>query len=498
MNRGMKLLAVTALTMAAGAMTSGLLANCVNEGPYEVRQCSKGTWFGPKPATAGAHILQWWGIGFGNGNIVSSTAETIGNGFLALPLPGVFIGVDNGSLDAVGLDLVDAETAGIGAPANTLCFSASANWGSPGLDSCIDINRNENAGNGTAAASDNILNKYWDSTFDPTGYYPAYFNHQLDPPMGVLLTEATGKFFAAAFFASTPRPVPQQTDPSLGQYSMGELKNGDTGPFGPNIVPWQNVPQPSVAATLSNPADPLSPRNLQFNWTLPRFIHDSSVRPCFLTDGTTPCGSVIGGGVGVLDQGALIHFEVETSPIDAAGACGTTWTTAAGSRVDPPATSVAVNGVAPDTCVRLKTSFGKTPSATLSTTATTTARDANRLLVQRGAIGDVGFAVFSTPVKVGGTLVSQKATLILASKDKGSLHVAFTTDTELNVTGFDIVGIDGKGGKKVLGSVACTQCTTGLGASYDELLSGAKVGGSKQVQVVMQPSGAVSNTLDVK
>ena len=95
-------------------------------------------------------------------------------------------------------------------------------------------------------------------------------------------------------------------------------------------------------------------------------------------------------------------------------------------------------------------------------------------------------------------LVSQKATLTLASRERGSLHVAFATDTELNVTGFDIVGIDGKGGKKVLGSVACSQCTTGLSASYDELIPGAKVQGSKKVQVVMQPSGAVSNTLDLK
>jgi len=503
MNRGMKIAAIAALTMAASAMTQGLFANCVSEGPYEVRQCSKGAWFGPKPATAGAHIMQWWAIGFGNGTLASTAAETVGTGIGLTPLPGTFIGVDNGSLDAVGLDLVDAASAGIGAPPSTLCFSASANWGSPGLDSCIDINRNDVSGNGAAAASDNIVNKYWDSALapNPPGPYDyEYFNHQLDPPMGVLLTETTGQFFAVAFFASTPKLAPRQSDPDLGQYSMGEIRNGDTGPTGPNIIPWQQVPQPSVAAQLSDPLNPLSPRNLTFNWTLPRFVHDQSTRPCIQSDMLTPCTSLGNAtGVGVMDQGPLFHFEVETSPIDATGACGAVWTSVPGSRVEPPVTQAVVNGVPPDTCVRMKTSLGKTPQAAMRTAPLTVAtRTLNQTDAERGLFGDIGFTVASTPVKVGGTLVSQKATLNAAGRQKGALHVAFSTDTELNVTGFDVVGIDGRGGRKVLGSVACKQCTTGLGASYDELISGAKVGGAKKVQIVMQPSGAVSNTLDLK
>jgi len=498
MSRRFGVVAMLALGGVVGLANQAALANCVNEGPYEVRQCSKGAWFAPKPAGAGTVSAAWWGIGFGNGGQATGASQE-GSGFVGVPLPGVFIGVDNGTLNATQLDLVDASTAGIGAPAGTLCFSASANWGSPGIDSCIDINRTDSAGGGGNNVSDNTVNRYWDTA--PNSYGYEYFNHQLDPPMGVLLTEASGQYFAAAFFASIPKQAPRSENPDLGQYSLGDVSNGDAGPFGNNIVPWQAVPQPSYSTALSVPSDPHSPRIVTMSWSPVRFIHDNSTRPCLLTDGTTPCPSLAPVlGVGVNDQGALIHHVMESTALDGSGNCGSSWTAVAGSAVDYPATGTVGAGVAEQSCVRLKTSFGKTPVATYQAApADSITRDNNRLAAQTGKLGDLGYSVASTPRKIGGALVSQKATLKLAVREKGTnLHVAFDTDTELNITGFDVVGIDNKGGRKVIGTVSCKQCTSGLSASYDEVLSGAKLQGAKQVQIVIQPAGTQSNTLDVK
>lgn len=510
MRNALKVLAILALIAVSGVANQTLFANCQNEGPYEVRQCAKGTWFAPPAPDAGVVAATWWAVGFGN-RLTSGTPTVIspeGSGFTGTTGAGVFIGVDAGISDNAGLDLVDATSiTGIGAPAGSLCFSSRANWGAPGTDSCIDINRTDSAGGGTGLASDNYVNRYWD-VYAPYPYGVLYYNHQLDPPMGVLLTEGNSKYFAAAFFTTAPKVEPREYNLDPGQYWMDQLTNGDAGPVGPNVVPWQLIPQPTVGATIADPGNPTtSTRNLQFTWASPRFIHDNSSRPCFLTDGITPCSSVRGGGVGVTDQGPLIHFEVELVALDLAGVCGTAWTMVVGSRVDHPATAVGVTGIPPNSCVRLKTSFGRIPAVAFNpcpgcTLATqfTTARNANRLASQTGGLGDQGYFVASTPVKVGdgSALLSQKATLKFASREKGALHVAFDTDTEVNVTGFDVVGIDGKGGRKVLGSVSCTQCTSGLSASYDELIPGAKLQGSKKVQIVVQPSGTQSNTLDLK
>jgi hypothetical protein len=148
--------------------------------------------------------------------------------------------------------------------------------------------------------------------------------------------------------------------------------------------------------------------------------------------------------------------------------------------------------------VRLKTTIGKTPAAAFRTVASPSNLTATRLDAQRGRFGDLGYSAVCTPTKVGGPLVSQHASLTAVSRQKSDLRVVFSTDAELSVNSFDVVAIDSKGGRKVIGTVACKQCTTGLSASYDELLSGTKLQGAKKVQVVIQPSGVPSNTLDLK
>jgi len=514
MKNGLRILAILALIAASGLATEAVLANCQGEGPYEVRQCSKSTWFATPPGPIGPVATSWWAIGYGTKTGVSSATNVSpeGSGFINnAPLSagnGVFTGIDNGTLDTTGLDLVDATTiAGIGAPAGSLCFSSRSNWGSPGIDSCIDVNRTSADGSGTATnVSDQYVNKYWDASpgkYYYGGYYYYYMNHQLDPPMGVLLTEGTGTYFAAAFFATAAKAIPRDQNLDPGQYWMSEIVNGDTGPTGPNVVPWQPVPTGDISASLSDPQDPASPRNLAFDWTAtsPRFIHDNSTRPCYNPAAplpSTPCPSV-SVGVGVLDQGPLIHFEVEMVAMDLSSVCGTAWTTVANTKVDYPATSVTALGVPAQSCVRLKTTFGKTPSQSLVISPiSATNRLNNFKKAQKGQLGDEGYSIVSAATKVGGPLVSSHASLTAISKERNNLRVKFATDTELNVNSFDVVGLDGRGGSKVLGTVACRQCTTGLGASYDELISGVKLQGAKQIQVVIQPSGVKSNTLDLK
>jgi hypothetical protein len=182
----------------------------------------------------------------------------------------------------------------------------------------------------------------------------------------------------------------------------------------------------------------------------------------------------------------------------ATGLCGTTWTKVAGASVNHPTNTMNASGIAPQTCVRLATRFGRTQTTPFNPAATTVARDANRLAAQTGRLGDLGYQVESRATKVGGPTVSQKATLTVASKNKNMITVSWETTSELSVTGFDILGIDAKGGTKVVGSKTCTQCNSGLGASYTELIPSGTFQGSKKVQIRMQPSGDLSNTLDLK
>ena len=501
MKNNLKLMTVLGVVALASVAGQAVLANCVEPSGqvYEVRQCAKRTWFAALPGGATIASTQWWALGFGNTGAVQSGANTSSDGsaFVPTPLPGVFIGMDSGNLDAVGLDLVDAAPLGIGAPAGTKCFSSRANWGAPGVDSCIDANRNDTAGFGAASGSDSYLNIYWDTN---VGVGTRYFNHQLDPPMGVLLKDSTGTRFALAFFASQTRNQ-DPNDLTSGELDMGALVNGDPGPSGNNVVAWQSVPEPNTSSTLSNPADTNSPRNVTMTWTAARVITDNSTRPCFQSDGVTPCTSLGGAtGVGVNDQGPLVHYEMESAALNTGtNTCDTTWTVVPGTTVNHPATTTSASGIAPNTCLRLRTRFGRTPSASFNPAATTTARDANRLAAQTGTLGDLGYSVSSTARRIGGATVSQNAVLTVATRNKNTVTVTWNTTSELSVTGFDIVGIDAKGARKVVASsVACKACTTGLGASYTELVAGNKFEGSKKVAIVMQPSGVTSNSLDLK
>src|SRR5262249_13404317 len=163
-------------------------------------------------------------------------------------------------------------------------------------------------------------------------------------------------------------------------------------------------------------------------WTSPRFVQDNSARQCKTAANTAAC-STLGGatGVGVMDQGPLFHFQLESAPLDNATlACGTF--APVGGAVNFPQTSLPPITVPPKTCVQMRTIFGRTPSAVQDKTpcdATTcpALALANWNLSSRGQLGDIGYSVVSKVTKVGGPLVSQKALLTVATKNKNVVAI---------------------------------------------------------------------------
>jgi len=474
MKRGLKLLAVLVLMGGAAMTADGLYAACSGEGHlgYPIVQCGNRTWFAPPPAGSGTVSYSWWQIGFGNAT-VNSGAGTNGTGFANT----VFNGNDTGIItNSADLDVVDATQ--ISGPLGSTCFSSATNWIAGGIDGCADNARDGATGTPYAySRDDNALNKY----FNGYGVGNASTAYLVDNPMAFLLKESSGRFFALAFLANLTRNQ-DASDPSEGSFQFASLVNGDMNLLGqPTVVPWQPVPSPTVSADFSIPGDNTSPRILTMTWPAVRIVDDASVRPS--TDNSIFPDTANGGtnGVGVRDQGRLVRYVVQRADMDATGNCLGTWTTALATG----STTNATITVPQNTCVRLLSAFGRTPSG-LAASATT---------ARRGQLGDIGYEVTSTPVKVGGTLVSQKVSITSVKKAGGSLVVDFTSTTELNVSRFDVYGVDNRGKASLLGSTDCLSCTTGLGNGYSINVKG---GSAKSVYVVMEPSGEKSEVVAVK
>src|SRR5262249_14276921 len=149
------------------------------------------------------------------------------------------------------------------------------------------------------------------------------------------------------------------------------------------------------------------------------------------------------------DQGKIVHYAVETAPIlDAAGTCGTF---TAGASTDNTSTSV---NVPQNTCVRLLTTFGRVPQFT----GTPTAANA-----REGKMGDIGYLVRSATSRTGATPLGNQAVVDSATKKGTDVTVASHTGSELNTPPYPLHGIAANGKDSVLGTVACTACSSGLG-----------------------------------
>jgi len=492
MRTGVKILSALALVAVCG-LTTNALANCQSGSVWPISQCGDRAWFAVTPSDAGPVTGYFWQLGYGNrGRMATNpgTSAANGSGFQAPITTNGCIGNDSGALDTPAeLDLVDS--AFIGGPAGALCFGAGTNWINTGSDGCAD---NSKTGSGVTSGpnggsfDDNLLNPYWGPALGP-GY--RYDDYQLDLPMGVLLTEGTGTYFAAAFFATrarTGRPD-LEDDASEGDYTLGDLVNGDANPVTPgknNVIPWQLIPQPNIQATFQDPGNPsTSPRILNITWDPVRVIHDGSVRPSAAPASINRNSP----GVGVLDQvggnpASLIKIVIETAPAtDAVGNCGTF----AAALTVPSSQNSANLTVPPDTCVRATVQIGTTPLQALCDLAN----------ASRGSVGDLGIsAPPSRTTVVGGTLASNRITVTSARKNKNqTATIAFTTTSELNITSLQVYGRNQKGQELLLTTVTPKQGTTGLGDSYSITLTKGQLKGTRTIYVVSQPGNTRSNEI---
>ena len=518
-----------ACLLGAFTLSADAVANCQDEGPYPVLQCAtaRGTpaWFAPKPEGTGSVSATWWILGAGNRLIADpsigvSTNPVDGDGFIDFPLPGIFIGVDSGNLTAGyadglpdgGLDLVDAATwTGFPEAAGGLCFSATANWALPFVDGCSDQNRTYNALGGAVDASDDYIDPYFSSALGGPGYHTDYA--LVDAPMGVLLTESTQQYFASAFFSSTNRNHNPDDIFDKG-YDMGAIVTGLENPVDPagndNIVPWQPIPQPLVSPS---PVDPNGERTLAIYWSSIWIVRDNSNRPASWTFGADPNVSTLGKdrngaavrGVGVMQQPELVSYVVERKPILGVDCDANAPWLPAGEPIVPPITMPrgtplqASVTVPQDTCVRLTTRFGRVPSETFAATpADAATRSRNRSMAQAGNLGDIGYEVHSSYYKIGGQLSSDRPILKRAALERGELVVEFETLGEMALEEFEVVATDGRDRTRIVATVACAQCSSGIGSEYRVAVPGSGFRAVKSVHIVALPSGTSSNEMPIE
>lgn len=503
MRKGFKLTAVMAGLLLATAGTSGVFANCTAS-VMPVFQCGFVGFFAPPPAGAGTVSAIWWQLGYGNNNINNGVSNPGTEGTGIAPV-GTFSGNDSG----IGtIYLTDADSVlpqyADQIPDGALCSNFENSWAAVGIDGCSDNPR-------TTAAddNDNLLNPYFSQTYGPNAYYYTD-NFQIDYPMAFLARESTNRFFALAIVASKARVGDRATraqDISENFYDLATVNNGDPNPVDEfagrnNMIPWQPVPKPRVDSVTG--VSPGTPRQLALSWDNVRLVHDSSNRPCgAVTDSPiaprTTCP--VNGGVGVLDQaqqaGGLCRFQLQTAPVTSATPDPSTLTwTNAGGEIPCGGTGVVTANltVNPDTAVRVRTILGKKP------------RTVSTLLGQArlGATGDLGFeptdcnannCVNSPPLLiVGGGLVSEQAVETVAARNKNAITVNFRTTSELTVSSIDILGK----GDTVLKTVACKQCTTGIGDEYSVLLNSGDLKGSKELKVRLNGPDAVSSSFPIQ
>jgi hypothetical protein len=504
MRKGFKLTAVMAGLLVATAGTSGVFANCSNS-IIPVFQCGFVGYFAPPPAGAGTVSAIWWQLGYGNNNVNNGTTPNSTQEGTGIAPAGVFQGNDSG----IGtIYLTDADTVlpdfAAQIPDGSLCSNFENSWAGGGIDGCAD-----NVRTTASLDNDNILNPYF-GYYGPCPYagYPcdSFYttNYQVDYPMAFLVRESTNRFFSLAFVASKARVgdgVDKAADISENFYDLATVTNGDPNPAQAgrnNMIPWQPVPKPRVDSVTGT--TPGTPRQLALSWDNVRLVHDGSTRPT----GTRSAAPVVNGGVGVLNQatqaGGLCRFQLQTAPLTTNNPTPDpstlTWANA-GTEIACGGANPVVTAnltVNPDTAVRVRTILGKKPRTTSTLIGST----------RVGASGDLGFeptdckannCVNSPPLLiVGGGLVSEQAVETVAARNKNAVEVTFRTTSELTVSSIDILGK----GDTVLKTVACKQCTTGIGDQYSVLLNSGELKGSKELKVRLNGPGAVSSSFPIQ
>jgi hypothetical protein len=525
MREGLKsltFLAVAAIVLAVAAVPAW--AECQDSGRiYSVRQCGRTAWFETPPnhGTQGQIITgYWWQLGFGREGASHGVAAA-GTGWQAAGLTGDnrFVGNDSG---ANGFNALD-EATGIGlqsasylpgAPPGSTCFGPTATWSRPGLDGCCDNTRTGVAPlppPGTRA--DDILNPYWGRYYGPGVGAPYYTTaYQLDAPMGVILRESIGNNFALAFFATASRGG-DSTDVLEGSFDMGAIQNANgangqpcLGP-GCNKIPWQSPPEPILTDPVFEENPPGTRTGNTFfdiSWNDVEIYHDGSARPN--SDATAPVGT----GVGVLDQGQLVRYVIESAPIPGPGPdCGTTWTTFLGpfnSSSDPSLSNVLVPA---NTCLRLQTYIGKVQAAA---SPFTQANAANGLL---GDQGSSPLSVYGVNQPTGGVnndppaaatakvgdptgqtdFATTRIVLESARRTGEGITVKFrTVSTDAFALSLTVYGKRGRSQEVQLSTVEPTSLRDGS----EIVIRDQDARGIQSIFVVAEPSGTRSNEVQIQ
>jgi hypothetical protein len=471
MKRGFKALAVLAAVAAAVAGPDAF-AVCTEFGGFAAFQCAERAWFDGVPS-GGTVSAVFWQVGYGN-NTLNSGLGSAGTGNSGLT---TFNGNDGG-LWSVNLVLASSFFSHASLPPDAICLGNN-NWANLGVDGCCDDFRDTGLPGGTG--DDGVLNPLYNVYYQRNGV-PGIASDDwvVDYPMAVLLRESTGHWFALAAVASTPRTG--VGDVRVGDYNFKDVGNGNSNPItgAMNIIPWQRIPGDRVPGDPSTNlvrnsafADPnnllSSNRILDLGWNLAAVHSDVSTRPS--TNST-----MVAPGAGVADMGPLVRYVVETqgivdpnNPYTSLNPAG--WTAVA-TIVSDPNTQITV---APDTCVRLHTYFGKEPQTATQTTAN----------CRLGRCGDIGYDVVSAPACIGGPLVADgRIDNLIARRERGSVSVTWSTQHELNVRGFTVYAVTKKGAE-VIGKVPCTACGNGLGATYEFKVQAAKLKGARTVEIVV-------------
>ncbi len=404
------------------------------------------------------------------------------------------------------------------------------------------------------ANDDNILNPYF-GFFQAGQAYPGYYSiaSMMDYPTAVLLRLPGDAFFALAAVTNmdrgniggaangpcavfTPGANGAACDVRQGFYAYANVTNGqpnviptETGKN--NAIPWQTARPREVSGLNCNVVDcsmPTVPVRFQVDALM---VHsdEKSVptnNPTLATRNTTKTRDATrAAGVGVRDikkkWGGMVRYTLEKAVINADP------NDAIADNVDPngdilystlvwvddPNTAdlatppmdangnptgpvmFPASGTMPipiPSCWRTRIDIGKAPEVTGASITEVNCRV--------GKCGDLGITIRQA-ARSGVTcfgnrnpLVSENIINGAVKTVKGRHTITWDTTAELTVQGFDIFAVTQRG-PKLVGSVSCTECSSGAGASYETVVRPADIKGGKVTgfQVKMKGgSGAVA------
>jgi len=466
MRRGIKALVVLA-AVAVTLVGPQLFAFCdTGRETYAIFHCANRGYYDAPPAGSGPVSGIFWNIGFGNRDL-NTSGGLDGTGFNAK----AFNGNDSGLFEVNILD-APAFFPSENFPPGSLCLGSN-NWGNSGVDGCCDHARDTLL----AFSDDDLLNPTFDVQANQNGYPGVPDSRWIqDAPLGVLLTEGTGHYFALAAIASVPRI--DVFDVRQGHFDLAQVSNGGPNPMtaANNVIGWQRVP--GDGSPLVRAVDPNStPRQALLGWTGVKVYSDQSTRPS-----TNAAVNAIGlTGMGTAEH-SLIRYVIEMNDIDdpnnpVGGLDPNGWsalTPASGPTVDPNNDVTAQVEIPLDTCVRLRTYFGVAPQSSTHSAP----------ICRQGICGDLGYGVVSPPSCIGGALAADGVPRnAQAVRGKGGVDLSFDTSTELSVTGFKVYALTPSSGRQEVATLSCKACTTGDGAEYTVRIPMGQLKGARDLEI---------------